>query len=103
MAIDIDRLTRNELVDLNRRIVERLKFMDALDAHREIMKLSVGARVRFEAPGRGELQGVLVKYNRKTVTVIVGSEHWNISPHLLRTAEKEAEVIDVVPDRGDGR
>ena len=101
MTINIDRLTRDELVDLNRRIVERLKFMDSLAAHRDMMRLEVGARVRFAAPGRGELEGVLVKYNRKTVTVIVGSERWNISPQLLRPAEKDAEEIDLVADNGE--
>jgi hypothetical protein len=33
MAIDIDRLTEAELIDLNRRIVERLRFLQQMRAH----------------------------------------------------------------------
>lgn len=34
MTIDIDRLTEAELIDLNHRIVERLRFLQQMRAHR---------------------------------------------------------------------
>ena len=37
MPVDIDQMTRDELVALNHRIIERLKFLDALQAHKEMM------------------------------------------------------------------
>ena len=64
-----------------------------------MMEFSVGEKVRFNPPGRGEMVGVLVKYNRKTVTIVTDAgERWNVSPHLLTTAQKPANggrVIDV--------
>ena len=33
MAIDIDHLTEAELLDLNRRVVERLRFLHQMRAH----------------------------------------------------------------------
>ena len=36
MKIDLDSLTYNELVALNHKIVERLKFLDAMHTHREM-------------------------------------------------------------------
>lgn len=33
MRIDIDKLTESELIDLNHRIVERLKFLQVMRAH----------------------------------------------------------------------
>lgn len=85
MKIDIDALNYDELVALNHKIVERLKFLDAVNAHKEMMQFAPGDQVSFEPPGRGKQFGTLVKYNKKTVTVITESgQKWNVSPHLLR-------------------
>ena len=37
MAIDIDRLTEAERSDLNRRIVERLRFLQQMRAHASML------------------------------------------------------------------
>ena len=84
--IDIDRLSEPELIDLNRRIVERLRVLQHLRAHRNMLEFSVGPRVRFPANAR-VVEGVLTRYNRKTVSVITDSgEHWNVAPSLLEPA-----------------
>ena len=86
--IDIDRLSEPELIDLNRRIVERLRMMQALRSHQQMMKFSVGQRVRFEPSGHGVLAGIVTRYNRKTVTVITeNGRHWNVAPAMLRSAD----------------
>ena len=84
MPIDIDQMTHDELVALNHRIIERLKFLDSMQAHKEMMAFNIGSRVSFDS-GRGErLLGTLVKFNRKTVTIMTDNgQKWNISPHLL--------------------
>ena len=93
MKIDLDRLTETELVDLNRRIVERLRLLRQIDAHRRMLEFRVGDRVSFEPPGRGPIFGTLIRYNRKTVTVIAeGGAQWNVAPSLLR------QVVDVGAD-----
>ena len=85
MKIDIDSMSYDELVELNHKIVERLKFLDSIHTHKEMMKFSPGDQVCFEPAGRGKQFGTLVKYNKKTVTVITESgQKWNVSPHLLR-------------------
>jgi hypothetical protein len=43
--IDIDRLSEIELIDLNHRIVERLKMIAALRSCQQMMKFSVGGNV----------------------------------------------------------
>ena len=84
MSIDIDALTTEELVALNHRIVERLKFLESMHTHQAMMAFNIGARVSFESPQSGRELGTLVKFNRKTVTVMADSgQRWNISPHLL--------------------
>jgi len=84
--IDIDRLTEAELIDLNNRIVERLRFLNQMRAHGEMLEFKIGDRVSFQPQGRPAVIGMLTRYNRKTVTVITDDgQRWNVSPQFLRT------------------
>ena len=83
MSVDLDRMTYEELLDLNHRVVARLKMLDSMQAHHEMMSFHLGARVSFESQ-QGRMIGKVVKFNRKTVTVITEEgRRWNVSPHLL--------------------
>ena len=85
MKIDIDRLTEEELVDLNNRIVERLRFLQHMRAHGQMLQFKIGDRVSFQPEGRPVVVGMLTRYNRRTVTVMTDSgQRWNVSPTLLR-------------------
>ena len=84
MSININNLTEAELVDLNNRIVERLRFLHQARAHSRMLDFKIGDRVSFQPEGRALMVGVLTRYNRKTVTVITeGGERWNVAPGLL--------------------
>ncbi len=101
MKIDIEHLTEEELVALNHKIVERLKFLESMHTHSEMMQFSPGEKVSFEPPGRGRQRGTLVKYNKKTVTIINESgQKWNVSPHLLckmkDVKDKQAKGSNVI-------
>ncbi len=96
MKIEIDSLTEAELIDLNNRIVERLRFLHQARAHSRMLEFSVGDRVSFQPDGREPVLGVLTRYNRKTVTVITEQgQRWNVSPGALR------KVKDVGATSGD--
>ena len=85
MPIDIDKLTHSELIDLNNRIVARLKFLQQMRAHASMLDFSIGERVSFQPDGHGVLHAIVAKYNRKSVTVIAETgQQWNVSPGLLR-------------------
>jgi hypothetical protein len=87
VTIDIDKLTEPELVDLNRRIAERLRFLQQMRAHKQMLAFRIGDRVAFGADGRGTVEGMLTRYNRRSVTVITDDGHqWNVSPALLSRA-----------------
>jgi hypothetical protein len=91
--IDIDKLTEAELIDLNNRIVERLRFLNHMRAHAQMLEFRIGDRVSFQPQGRAPVIGMLTRYNRKTVTVITDDgHHWNVSPQFLRRVE--SSVID---------
>ena len=91
MAIDIDKLTEAELIDLNNRVVARLEFLHQMRAHAHMLDFSVGERVSFQPDGHPVLSGIIAKYNRKTVTVITeNGQQWNVAPVFLRKAEAPA-------------
>ncbi len=84
MKIDIDKLTEPELIDLNHRIVARLRFLSQMRAHAEMLEFRIGDRVAFQSPGQGSVEGMLTRYNKKTVTVITDDgRQWNVSPNFL--------------------
>ena len=93
MAIDIDRLSEAELVDLNHRIVERLRFLSQMRAHAEMLEFRIGDRVTFGGSGPRPMEGMLTRYNKKTVTVITDDgQRWNVSPTLIYRAASSASA-----------
>ena len=92
MAIDIDKLIEAELIDLNNRVVARLKFLQEMRAHASMLEFSIGDKVSFQPEGHAELTGIITKYNRKSVTVITETgQHWNVAPVFLRKASTKAQ------------
>jgi hypothetical protein len=65
MTIDIEGLSQEELVDLNHRIVERLRFLAHARAHASMLEFRIGDRVTFTPEGQPPVVGILTKYNRK--------------------------------------
>jgi len=103
MKIDIDELSESELIDLNNKIVQRLRFLKQKRAHEQMLKFKIGDRVTFHPEGLPPVVGMLTRYNRKTVTVITDDgQHWNVSPILLRNVISESAEMTgtkVVPLR----
>ena len=101
MSIDINDLSYDELLDLNDRIIARLKHLDAADALNAMMKYNMGAKVCFDAGKNGIQVGTLIKFNQKTVTVLSddGRRRWKVSPQMLSPVIEEAgsatNVIDL--------
>jgi hypothetical protein len=104
MRIDIDNLSEAELIDLNNRIVERLRFLHQARSHKRMLDFKIGDRVSFQPEGRAVVAGILTRYNKKTVTVITDAgERWNVAPGLLhRVVESSSARVDdpnVIPMR----
>jgi hypothetical protein len=94
MKIEIDKLTEEELIELNHRVVARLRFLNQKRAHSHMLEFSIGDRVAFQPEGRSVITGLLTRYNKKTVTVITESgEHWNVAPGLLRKVDHSEKSI----------
>ena len=107
--INIDSLSEEELIELNHKVVARLRFLSQMRSHATMLDFRIGEKVGFRPPGRPEMSGVLTRYNKKTVTVITDAgEHWNIAPSLLlklerkqnRDAETSNKTVVLFPERG---
>lgn len=107
MTIDIYSMSLAELSELNHKIVERIKYLQSVRHHEEMMKFDFGQKVSFEVPGQGVIFGTLVKFNKKSVTVIAdGGQQWKVSPHLLSpvkdiksSSENLQNVVEFIPKR----
>jgi hypothetical protein len=85
MAVDIDQLTESELIELNHRVVARLKFLQQMKAHVSMLEFNLGEKVSFQPEGHPVLFATIIKYNQKSVTVVTeAGQRWTVSPVFLR-------------------
>jgi hypothetical protein len=85
MLIDLTTFSEDELLDLNRRIVERLQLIRSAKHLSQLAHFSVGMMVEFEAPDDGRmLRGTVVRLNQRTATIVTTAGRWRVSPSLLR-------------------
>ena len=95
-TIDLDNLSYDELVELNRRVVERLKYWDSVNAYALMMEFEMGQEVSFES-NRGPQRGVVTKFNQKTISVITkDNRRWNVSPHLLSPIKPVKDADNII-------
>jgi hypothetical protein len=64
MKVDIDEVSEAELIDLNHRIVGRLRFLSQMCAHSQILDYKIGERVTFHPAGHPPPVGIVTRYNR---------------------------------------
>jgi len=83
MTLVIDTLSLDELIELNDRIVERIKQLEDRQVLHDMMAFNLGETVSFDSK-YGRQVGTIVKFNRKTVVVITDEgRKWKVSPHFL--------------------
>lgn len=81
----LDRLTEEELSQLNHVIVQRLHLMQQIRAHGAMMNFRIGQKVRFLASSGQIVRGTIARHNRKSVTLITpDGAQWRVSPGLLQ-------------------
>jgi hypothetical protein len=92
MHIDLAQFTEEELVALNRRIVERLHMIRSARQLVELARFSVGMSVEFTADDGRTIRGSITRLNRRTATICSAEAgHWRVSPALLRPVAGEAQ------------
>jgi hypothetical protein len=89
MRVDLTKLSEDELIALNRRIVERLQLLRSAKSLTQLAKFSVGMVVEFDTDDGRTVSGTVARLNRRTATIVAASGRWRVSPALLRVADAQ--------------
>ena len=87
MLIDLTTLSEDELIALNRRIIERLELIRSARNLAQLSRFAVGMMVEFDAEDGRTVTGTVARLNQRTATVVSPSGRWRVSPSLLRAAD----------------
>ena len=86
----IKKLNENDLIFLNRIIVERLKLISQAKSTCLMASFNIGDRVSFRGPDGENWSGVIIRLNKKTASIKLSDGHiWNVFPGLLEKAGAE--------------
>jgi len=90
----IKRLGEDDLLFLNQLIIERLKLISQAKSTSLMAAFNIGDQVSFRASAGQEIQGVVLRLNKKTVSIDTGDGHrWNVAPGLLRLEKAAGEGL----------
>lgn len=102
----INKLSYEELFELNQMVVARIREMRAAKNSLEIRQFNIGNPVQFRTAEGELISGIVVKKNKKTIGIVTeDGERWNVSPSFLtlvtktETASDEQQVIDFREER----
>ena len=89
----IKRLNEEDLRFLNRLIVERLKLISQARATTLMISFTKGDRVGFRAPDGRALSGMVLRLNKKTISIATDDGHqWNVAPALLHLIQSAGDI-----------
>ncbi len=81
----IEKLSFDELRILNTMVVERMRLIHKAGALVSMSQFNIGERVAWDGSDGLVHVGIIIRMNRKTVSVRTGDkQYWNVSPQLLR-------------------
>lgn len=89
----IKRLNEEDLLFLNGLIVERLNLIAQTRATNLMTSFTKGDRVAFEDRDGQSREGIVLRLNKKTVSIATSDGHqWNVSPGLLRLVKTARDL-----------
>lgn len=89
----IKRLNEEDLLFLNRLIVERLKLISQARATALMTSFTRGDRVAFQTPDGRMLEGMVLRLNKKTISIATDDGYrWNVAPGLLCLVKSAGDV-----------
>ena len=92
MAIDLTKLSEEELIELNHRIIDRLQLIRSARSLTQLAGFSVAMAVEFETDDGRMVSGTIARLNRRTATVVTAAGRWRVAPSLLRVAATSAST-----------
>jgi hypothetical protein len=90
MDFDLTKLTEEDLLELNRRVVDQIRILRQARCLDSMVEFNLGDRVTFKPGGGREIIGTVVRRNQKSITVATADGHqWRVSPTLLTKGAAE--------------
>ena len=92
MEIDVASLSNEQLVALNRYIVEELRRRQRNRTEENMSKFNLGDKVFFVTPDGERKTGTILRLNQKTASLIADDGcKWRVSPQMLRMMQTQGE------------
>ena len=76
---DLWKLSEDELIELNRRIVERLQLLRSATSPAQLARFTVGMVVEFDTDDGRMVTGTIARLNQRTATVVTASGRRRVS------------------------
>ena len=83
MGMDLSRLSEAELVELNRRVVERLEVVRAARDGNEWTRFTVGMVVDFTDDEGQQRRGAIARLDREAATILSQAGSWRVPPSRI--------------------
>lgn len=85
MGFDIEQLSPEELIDLNKRLIMRIRYLQGVKTIEGLNRFKVGDWVHFHDHEGKPREGIVIRINRRTVSVHADENggHWNVPPKFL--------------------
>lgn len=81
----IKELSEEELIYLNKLVVERIKYLRQVETTNQMAIFNLGDMVEFQDNHGTMLQARVIKINKKTLTVLMDDKkQWNVHPVYLK-------------------
>lgn len=91
--MDINNLTLQELVDLNRNIVKRIRELRRIKLYTALQNFTEGDMVSFDNNGI-TITGTVIRINQKSLTVKASESTWYIDPCLASKSQLPQQKND---------
>ena len=86
----INEMPQDALITVHNMIVERLRLLQRQHAQQTMSRFRIGDTVCFNTNDGRTITGILVKMNKKSVTVhSEGGHSWNVASQLLTKATQQ--------------
>ncbi len=85
MKFNFEKLSDQELIQLNRHIVEIIRTRRQRRTDQQLSKFYIGEHVEFKDEFGELIKGVVVRVNQKTITIQTHQpcSQWRVSPHIV--------------------
>lgn len=93
----IEEMCKCELIELNQRVVERIRYLSQMEAQEKMQSLYYGDVVSFKTQDGITINGKVERFNKKSVSLIDEEGLlWRVSPQLLKKVPVNVLTIPIL-------